>query len=175
RAGAGLALTDYAALEREPELACAFEHVVLVDPPRGELDELRSGFPCGDGGPGFLHVLWTEAEREFAARALAEQWPGREAVATAFKALRGVGEASGASLRQALAGEGKHPLCPEACARRFRVLRELGLLQGDPEGGAGVVRVVSSEKTDLRRSAAFRAYETRLSEDRQFLARPKPR
>jgi single-stranded-DNA-specific exonuclease len=175
RASAGLALTDFPALEREPELACAFEHVVLVDPPRGEVDELRAGFPCAEGGPGFLHVLYTDAEREFAAKALAEQWPGREAVAATFRALREAGEAGGASLRQALSGEGKYPLCPEACARRFRVLRELGLLQGEPEGGAGVVRVVSSERTDLQRSAAFRAYGTRLSEDQQFLARPKPR
>jgi hypothetical protein len=175
RAGAGLALTDYAALEREPELACAFEHVVLLDPPRGEVDELRAGFPCVDGGPGFLHVLWTEAEQEFAGKALAEQWATREGVAAAYRALRELGEASGSALRRALTGEGGYPLCPEAAARRFRVLRELGLLQGSPDGGAGVVRVVSSKGTDLQRSAAFRAYSARLSEARQYLARPKPR
>ncbi|HEV2789986.1 MAG TPA: single-stranded-DNA-specific exonuclease RecJ [Solirubrobacterales bacterium] len=174
RASAGLALTDFAALEREPELACAFEHVVLVDPPRGELDRLRAALPCAEGG--FLHVLWTEAEREFAGKALAEQWPTRDGVAAAYRALREAGEASGPELRQALVGEGGYPLCPEACARRFRVLRELGLAQGPAEGGAGVVRVVSSsERTDLQRSAAFRAYSDRLSEAQQYLARPKPR
>jgi single-stranded-DNA-specific exonuclease len=175
RAGAGLALTDFAALEREPELACAFEHVVLVDPPRSALDELRAGSPCANGGPGFLHVLWTEAEREFAGRALAEQWPTREGVAASYRALRDLREAGGRDLREALAGRGSHPLCPEACARRFRVLGELGLVQGSPEGGAGIVRVVSSGKTDLQRSAAFRAYSERLSEAQRYLARPKPR
>jgi len=175
KADAGLAVVDYAALERVPELACAFEHVVLVDPPRSALDETLAGLPCPDGGPGFLHVLWSDPEREFASKALAEQWPGREAVVGSFRALREMGEASGEELRKALAGEGNHPLCPEACARRFRVLSELGLLQGEPEGGAGVVRVVSSEKTELQRSAAFRAYGERLSEAQQFLARPKPR
>jgi single-stranded-DNA-specific exonuclease len=175
KAEAGLAVTDYAALERAPELVGAFEHVVLVDPPRSALDEIATGAPCEGGEPGFLHVLWSDAEREFAARALAEQWPGREAVAVSFRALRERDEAGGTELREALAGSGSHPLCPEACARRFRVLSELGLLQGAPAGGAGVVRVVSSEQTDLQRSAAFRAYAERLSEAQRFLARPKPR
>ncbi len=175
RAASGLALTDFAALEREPELAAAFEHVVLVDPPRGTGDEQRVGLPGGGEEAGFLHALWTDAEREFAAKALAEQWPGREAVAVSFKALREVGDAGGDDLRKALAGAGNYPLCPEACARRFRVLADLGLVQGAPEGGAGVVRVVSSERTDLQRSAAFRAFSERLSEAQQYLARPKLR
>ncbi len=173
RAAAGLALTDFGALEREPELACAFEHVVLVDPPRSELDELLAGLPCVEAGPGFLHILWTEAEQGFATQALAEQWATREGVAATYRSLRQTGDARGHRLREALAGSGGHPLCPEASARRFRVLRELGLLQGSPEGGDGIVRVVSSVRTDLQRSAAFRAYSARLSEAQQFLARPK--
>jgi hypothetical protein len=175
KADAGLAVTDYAALERAPKLSCAFGHIALVDPPRSELDERRTQLPCGEGEPGFLHLLWSEAEQKFAANALGEQWPGREAVASSFRALRELGEAGGGQLRNSLAGEGNHPLCPEACARRFRVLSELGLLQGAPEGGAGVVRAVSSGKTELQRSAAFRAYSERLSEAQRFLARPKPR
>jgi single-stranded-DNA-specific exonuclease len=174
RAMAGLAVTDYGALARAPELARAFEHVVLVDPPAHRLDEVRVSRSCAEGGPGFLHVLWSEAEREFAAKVAAEQWPSRGAVASSFRALRELGEGGGAALRRALAGEGNHLLCPEACARRFRVLSELGLLQGSPEGGAGVIRVVSSsERTELQRSAAFRAYSERLSEAQRFLARPK--
>ncbi|HKO38612.1 MAG TPA: single-stranded-DNA-specific exonuclease RecJ [Solirubrobacterales bacterium] len=172
RAQSGLALTDFGALEREPELPGSFEHVVLVDPPRGEHDELRVGLSFSGEESGFLHVVWTEAEREFAGRVLAEQWPTREGVAMTYRALRQVGDCRGRRLREALAGSGGHPLCPEASARRFRVLRELGLLQGSPEGG-GVVRVVSSVRTDLQRSAAFRAYSERLSEAQRFLARPK--
>jgi single-stranded-DNA-specific exonuclease len=175
KAEAGLAVIDYAALERAPELACAFEHVVLVDPPRNALDEMRAGLPCPGGRPGFLHVLWSDPEVDFAGRALVEQWPGREAVGGAFRALRERGEAAGEQLREAMVGSGRYPLCPEACARRFRVLAELGLVQGAPAGGAGVVRVVSSERAELQHSAAFRAYGERLSEAQQFLARSKPR
>jgi single-stranded-DNA-specific exonuclease len=177
RAEGGLALTDYAALERSREMACEFEHVVLVDPPREELDELLAGAPYAGAAPGveggFLHRAWTEAELEFAGQVLAEQWATREGVAATYRALRQTGDARGTRLRGALAGSGGHPLCPEAAARRFRVLRELGLLQGTPDGGAGVVRVVSSVRTDLQRSAAFRAYNDRLSEAQQYLARPK--
>jgi len=175
RGESGLALTDFGTLVREPELAEAFEHVALVDPPRDELDEMRAGLPCSEAGPGFLHLLWTEAEREFAAKALAEQWATREGVAITYRALRQTGDARGCRLREALAGGGNYPLCPEASARRFRVLSDLGLLQGSPAGGEGVVRVVSSVRTDLQRSAAFRAYSERLSEAQRFLARPKPR
>lgn len=174
RAASGLALIDFAALERAPELTAAFEHVVIVDPPRREDDEKLAGAPCGDSSPGYLHVLWSEGEIEFATKALAEQWATREGVAATYRALRQTGDARGCRLREALAGVGDHLLCPEAAARRFRVLRELGLLQGSPEGGAGTVRVVSSVRTDLQRSAAFRAYDERLSEAQRFLARPKP-
>lgn len=173
RRTAGLALVDYGALERAPELAAGFEHVVLVDPPREELDVARAELPCSASDAGFLHTLWTDAERDFAAQSLAEQWATREGVAATYRALRQIGDARGCRLREALTGTGAYPLCPEASARRFRVLRELGLLQGSPEGGGGVVRVVSSVRTDLQRSAAFRAYSDRLAEDQQFLTRAK--
>ena len=173
RAASGLALIDFGALKREPELAAAFEHVVLVDPPSSEGDERRAAFPWEGDEVGFLHVLWTQAEAEFAGKVLAEQWPAREAIAGTFKALRELDEVGGEALRQALAGTGGYPLSPEVSARRFRVLSELGLVQGAPEAGAGVVRVVSSERTELQRSAAFRAYSERLSEAQKYLARPK--
>jgi single-stranded-DNA-specific exonuclease len=175
RSTSGLALIDYGALEREPELAAEFEHIVLVDPPRQVGDVDRVGQAWSQASPGFLHALWTEAEQEFAIQALAEQWATREGVAATYRALRQTGDAHGCRLRRALAGAGPHPLCPEAAARRFRVLRDLGLLQGAPERGGGVVRVVSSVRTDLQRSVAFRAYSDRLSEDQQFLTRPKLR
>jgi single-stranded-DNA-specific exonuclease len=170
RSDSGLALTDFAALARAPEVVRAFEHVVFVDPPAGDEEAVPGAL-----GEGFLHLLWTDAEREFAAEVVAEQWATREGVAAAYRALRKDGELAGGELRRALSGAGKHPLCPEAAARRFRVLRELGLVHGETEGGGGVARAVSSEQTDLQRSGAFRAYSHRLSEAQRYLARPKPR
>jgi single-stranded-DNA-specific exonuclease len=168
RADGGLALTDYAALVAEPELAAAFEHVVLVDPPSSLQAEERAA-----AGTGYLHRLWTEAELPFALSVLEEQLAARKTVARVFRSLREAGESSGPELRRALAGDGPHPLAPEHAARSFRVLKELGLLSGEPGQGDGVVGVVSSEGTDLERSAAFRAYSDDFAEAQRFLERPK--
>jgi hypothetical protein len=173
RAGAGLALTDYAALETAPELAESFEHVVLVDPPRSAADEQRAARPLAAPSPGFLHRVWTEAELGFAVSASDEQLASRATIAVAFRRLREVGEVSGEAVREALAGPGPHPLCPETSARCLRVLTEVRLVSGDPSAGAGSVGVVSSEGTDLERSAAFRAYRAAHSEAQRYLERPK--
>jgi single-stranded-DNA-specific exonuclease len=173
RGSGGLALTDYAALRTAPELAASFEHVVMVDPPRGRADEDRCGRARSGAESGFLHRLWTEAEQGFAVSASDEQQASRAALAGVFRRLREAGEASGSELREALAGDGVHPLGPEAAARCFRVLAELSLVTGEPSGGAGVVGVVSSEGTDLERSATFRAYRADHSETQPYLERPK--
>ncbi len=177
---AGFALVDYLALERaSDDLVAGFEHVVLVDPPHSAAAEALAARPrterggTGDLPSGFLHLLWGNAEREFALAVLDEQCASRGAVAAVFRALREAGEASGPALREALGGGGAHPHSPEAAGRCFRVLTELGLVAGEPAAGAGAVGVVSSEGTDLERSAAFRAYRRDHSEASQYLARPQ--
>jgi single-stranded-DNA-specific exonuclease len=172
RATGGLALVDYEALGRASGLAAEFEHVVLIDPPRGGGDSSRvMRLPAESAG--FLHPLWTAAEVGFSGSALAEQLASRATVVAAFRALREAGEASGATLREALSGFASHPVAPEVAARCFRVLAELGLVAGEPRGGAGVVGVVSSTGTDLERSPAFRAYRADQAEALTYLERPK--
>ncbi len=174
KAGGGFALTDYATLERHGEgVAERFEHVILVDPPPSPRAERLVGLPRSGADPAFLHVLWTEGEMEFALGVLAAAAPSRGSIAGVFRSLREAGECSGAELRKALGGDGARPLAPETAGRCFRVLRELGLVRGEPSGGAGVVGVVSSEGTDLERSGAFRAYGEEHSEAQRFLERPK--
>jgi single-stranded-DNA-specific exonuclease len=126
-------------------------------------------------GPGFLHPLHSEAEQEFGLGVLGRQAPSRETIAGVFRALRTADQASGPDLRAALAGPGPHRLAPETAARAFRVLRELGLVAGDTNAGTGPVGVVSSEGTDLERSAAFRSYSEDHSEAQSFLRSQKPR
>lgn len=180
RADSGLALVDYAALAMAPDLAAHFEHVVLVDAPRSAADVANATAPF-DAAPaggssrasGFIHPLFSEAERSFSLGVLARQAPSRETIASVFKALRAGGQLTGAELRSALAGPGPHPLDPEAAARAFRVLRDLGLVAGSTNAGDGLVGVVSSEGTDLERSAAFRVYSKEHSEAQKFLQSPK--
>jgi single-stranded-DNA-specific exonuclease len=163
----GLRLADYGELERIPSLAGEFVHVVLVDPPASpQLAQLASR-PHPEGG--YLHRAWGDAEWRLAAKLLGEQLPQREALIAAFRDLRDAGQVDGEELRTALRGGRLRPRSPEAAARCFRVLAELGLVHGAPIGGSGVVGVVSSEGTDLERSAAFRAYSVRYQEACQFL------
>jgi hypothetical protein len=168
RGGGGLALTDFAALQAAPDLAARFEHVVLVDPPRSPADQARVEHAREGQPAGFLHTLWTPAELAFSIAALGEQTASRPAVAAVFRALRQAGDGT---LREALAAGGAYPLGPEAAGRCFRVLKELELVSGEPGGGNGAVGVVSSEGTDLERSAAFRVYRADHSEAQQYLER----
>jgi single-stranded-DNA-specific exonuclease len=165
----GSELVEHAELEREPGLAAGFEHVVLVDPPPFVHLERFASRPTATGG--YLHPVWGEAEWRFSLAALARQTARRPELIAVFRDLREAGGASGERLLEALRGTGPRPRGPEAAARCFRVLEELGLLRGRPQGGDGGVGVVSSEGTDLERSPAFRAYGARHEEGRRYLER----
>lgn len=163
----GARVADYAELERDPELVADFDHVVLVDPPPSpELLALASHSPV-EGG--YLHRVWGEAEWRFALSAAAAQLAQRPTLIALFRDLREAGEVSGEELRETLVGSPPAERSPETAARCFRILAELGLVQGEPAAGGGVVGVVSSEGTDLERSASYRAYSARHEEARQYL------
>jgi single-stranded-DNA-specific exonuclease len=167
-AGADVVLADAAALEAEPELAMRFEHVVLVDPPQfAHVEELAMR------GEGYAHLAWGEPEHRFALAMLDVQLARREVLIGTFRDLREAGEASGEELLAALRGSGRFPRSPVAAARCLRVLGELGLAQGTPAAGDGTLGVVSSEGTELERSAAYRAYGARHQEGQRFLERRK--
>jgi single-stranded-DNA-specific exonuclease len=165
-AGAGLA--EYAELERDPGLARKAEHLVLVDPPPFPHLERLVSEPCPDGG-GFLHPAWGEPELRFTIAALGDQLARRGVLAGVFRDLREASEADGGDLYATLRGDGPHPRGPEAAARCFAVLAELGLVHGAADRGRGVIGVVSSEGTDLERSAAYRAYGARYQEGLRYL------
>jgi single-stranded-DNA-specific exonuclease len=168
--GRGLAIADWAALGRHPELARPFEHVVMVDPaPLPALEALAAR------GSGYLHLAWGQAELELAMRVHELDWPRRAALAGFYRELRercgGTGALTADALGQALAGDGRYPRSAEQAARRCRVLAELGLIAWEGRGVARSLRVVSSEATDLVRSTAFRAYRARFEEGKRFLSR----
>jgi single-stranded-DNA-specific exonuclease len=165
----GVRLADYLELERDPGLCAEFDHVVLVDPPPNiEAERLVSA--CAAEGA-FLHLAWGEAEWRFACHALGTHLPQRPALIELFRELREAGEPSGERQLVPLRGSAAAPRAPEAAARAFRVLGELGLVAGEPGPGDGVLRVVSSEGTELERSAAFRAYRSRYEECLRYLER----
>jgi single-stranded-DNA-specific exonuclease len=172
------AVADYSTLERTPSLAAEYEHVVLLDPPTSASHEQLAARPVDGwsdraGHPGYLHEAWGQGEVSQALTVLEEQLARRPALIAVFRNLREAGETSGESLREALAKAGTRERGPETAARCFRVLTELGLVEGDPDCGRGQVGVVSSGRTDLERSAAFRAYSAQYEEGRRYLERHK--
>jgi single-stranded-DNA-specific exonuclease len=177
--GSGVLLADWPALERRPGLPDGFSHVLVIDPaPFAHLDRLAAA------GEGYLHDLCGPAEAEFALRVLADEWPSRASLGELYRALR-AGCAAGRLVagddravlaadeaRTTLAGaERRHPRSPEACGRLGRILGELGLIRWQGSDTARTLGVVSSEATDLNRSAAFVAYRDRYEEGRRFLNR----
>jgi single-stranded-DNA-specific exonuclease len=164
-------LADWHALERTPKLPRKFEHVVLVDPPPFAHIERAASLADGEGG--YVHLAWGAAEYRTARAAFDEQMARRPALIALYRALREEGEAEGESLLGALRGTAPRRRGPEAAARCLRVLAELGLVQGTPQRGEGMLRVVSSEGTDLERSEAFRAYGARHEEGLAYLERRK--
>jgi len=170
-AGEGLRLADYAELEQAPGLPAGFSHVVLFDPPPFErLERLASR---ADREGRYLHRAWGEAEWCLAARSVAEQLAQRPTLIGLFRDLRDAAPSGGEELRKALLGSGSQPRRADVAARCFRVLAELGLVEGTPGGGGGEVGVVSSEGTDLEDSSSFRAYSARYQEAKLFLERQR--
>jgi single-stranded-DNA-specific exonuclease len=162
----GVVLADAAALAADPQLAAGFEHVVFVDPPQfAQVEELAMA------GEDYAHLAWGDAEHRFATAMLDEQLARRAVLIALFRDLREAGEASGPELLAALRGSGRQPRSAETAARCLRVLSELGLVRGTPDGGGGSVGVVSSEGTELERSAAYSAYGARHQEGLRYLER----
>jgi single-stranded-DNA-specific exonuclease len=166
----GLALADYAALELLDPGVLGFGHVVLVDPAPSARLEAIAARPPSDR-PGYLHHAWGEPERGFGLRVVEDELGLRRPLAAIFRDLREAGRAEGERLRALLCGNGKHRRSPELAGRCVRVLLELGLLERPRNDGARALGAVSSDATDLERSAAFRVYRIRLEEAKRFLGR----
>jgi hypothetical protein len=179
---AGLVLADWTSIALRLQAPLAFRHVVLIDPPPSEPVEgiawAASESPAIGGGAGsYIHLAWGPAEADLAERLFDWEWNLRAAIREIWRGLAGTeGEASGAGLRSLLAGESSYPRTPELAARCVRVLTDLGLCEWLPNGGAPVLRVLSSERTELGRSRAYGACVARHQEAIRFLrsrAQPK--
>jgi single-stranded-DNA-specific exonuclease len=169
--GGGVALADWAALARMPEMGARFEHLVLIDPPPfPHLEQLASAPPSAlDGRSGFLHLAWGEAEIEFALRVHEEEWPQRPALVSPYRALN----EPDVDPRDALRGTARYPCSPEVAGRRLRVLEEAGAVRWQQSSATPALGVVSSEAKNLEQVEAFVAYRDRYEEGRRFLSRQR--
>ena len=119
RAEAGLALTDFWALARSPEIGLGFDHVVLVDPP--PFPHLAALSARGNNDrPGFLHSAWGEQERGFALRVLDHELGMRQPLRDVFRGLCKAKSTEREALWEVLCGSGGHSHSPELAARCVR-------------------------------------------------------
>jgi single-stranded-DNA-specific exonuclease len=137
----GFDLTDHASLERDPQLADAYDHLVVLDPP--PYDGLAAS-----PGPA-VHLAYGEPERAFAAQALEHHFNLRESIAAVYRALK--------------RGEPLDGFDAVVAGRALTVLEELGLVDGLSVQPA-------PQRTELQRSAAYRAYTLRLEDGRRWLS-----
>jgi single-stranded-DNA-specific exonuclease len=161
----GFALTSWAALEDDPELAAGFDHVVAIDPPaHRHVHDLV----VHASGTGWTHLAWGEAELRFAHRIHQWDYALREPLATVFRALRAARQTGGEALEAVLRGEGPQPRSAALAGRLVRILTELELAVLDREGPALTVAEAPA-RTALERSAAYRAYQRRLEDGLRYL------
>jgi single-stranded-DNA-specific exonuclease len=158
----GFALCSYDALERDPALAAGFAHVVALDPPaQPGLEHLP--------GDGWTHLAWGAAELGFAQRIHEWDYALRAPLASVYRALREAGGARGEACEAMLSGDGAQPRSAALAGRLVRVLAELDLVVLEREAPALTV-AERPERTELERSAAYRAYQQRLEDGLTYLA-----
>ena len=154
----GFALASWAALEADPALAAPYAHVVAIDPPSRR------------GGLAHVTVLaWGVPELHFARQIHEREHRLREPLAALYRALRDAGGARGEHLAGLLHGPDRRWSAALA-GRLLRVLAELELV--DLDRAARAVRVPAARRTELERSASYRASQRRLEEGLAWLSVP---
>jgi single-stranded-DNA-specific exonuclease len=162
----GFALVAWSAVEDDPELVAAYDHVVVIDPPAGEQIEHLPG-------TGWTHLAWGPAELSFARRIHEWDYALRAPLTDLYRAIRAAGSMDGEASEAALRGDGPQPRSAALAGRLVRVLSELHLVELRREGPALTV-VAPPVRTSLERSPAFRAYQRRLEDGLRFLNSPQP-
>jgi single-stranded-DNA-specific exonuclease len=163
----GMAVASWAALEADPRLAGAHDHLVALDPPPGGIADplMRQSARA--------HMAWGPAEAEFALQVWRAELDLRPALASAYRSLRELPrEADPNALQAALQGDGRYPRSPVSCARLIEVLGELALIEfaADPPA----CRVLEADRANLDSSPAYRACNERLASIEHALAAELP-
>jgi single-stranded-DNA-specific exonuclease len=164
----GFALCSHAALARAPELADAFQHLVVLDPPAHADEDVRLRHRAGSGGSAsYTHLCWGAAELRFAQQIHELEHGLRATLVPLYRALRDRGGAAGEELEALLRGDGPHTRSVAQAARLVAILTELDLVSLDRDTPALTVR--DTERTTLERSATYRATMQRYEDGLRWL------
>ena len=164
------ALVSWDVLAADPGVVREFTHLIALDPPASPAErDLLAAAPSPPGG--FAHLAWGAAEAEFALGIARRDLHLRPAVAAVYRELRDAGPCAGRQLEDVLRGSGAHPRPPVLAARAVRVLVELGLLAFEPAAAGGyAARVLDAGRTELERSATYRACAERLADATAYIS-----
>jgi single-stranded-DNA-specific exonuclease len=152
-AGADIVLAGYDVVAARPQVAAAFAHVVLLDPP---FTRRLFALVAGAAPQAWIHALWGAAEAEFAARAAVDL----ELDGVMRRVWRTLSAGSGVfddDLEQALLRGEPFLLPGGVVAAALRALREAGLLH-TREGGYHLVR--PQGKVDVSRTASHSSWHS---------------
>ncbi len=159
----GFALISYHALERDPEIAERFAHLVALDPPASSRARQLLA-----GGGGFAHLAWGEPELRFAQQMHELEYGLRASLVAFYRALRLRGRVTGQELEHLLRGDGPHARPARLAARLIKVLAELELVSLDRDLPA--LAIAGAAPTALERSPAYRVYAQQYEDGRRFLS-----
>lgn len=161
----GFALTDHAALARQPALLLTGDHVVVLDPPA---EPAALGLLVASAPGRTTHLAWGDPELAFALEAHAREHDLRSDLTALYRLLRDAHALAGEELAVALRGDGSSPRTPALAGRCLRVLVELGLVHVDAARRS--VTLEPAQPTRLERSATFRDAQRRLEDGRRRLS-----
>jgi hypothetical protein len=139
--------------------------VVALDPP---------AWPAGEtllanaSGSGFAHLVWGEAEVEFALSVARRSLDMRAELVALYKELRSGGALAGEPLTAVLQGPGAHSRTPDQAARLVTVLSEVGLLAIEPGPS---LQMLEAHRTELERSPTYMKALERYAMARAYLER----
>jgi len=155
-AGPDVVMTSYDVVAARPQLAAAFTHVVLLDPPftRGLFAAVAAAAPQA-----WLHALWGRDEAGFAAQVAAAELDLDTVMRRAWRALSASGDRFDEALAQELLrGDDSLLRLAGAAAAALRALRDAGLLHIDGAGSYHLERPQS--KVDVTQTDTYRAWHT---------------
>jgi hypothetical protein len=152
-AGPDVVMTGYDVMAARPQLAAAFAHVVLLDPPfTGRLlAALAAAAP-----EAWLHALWGRAEAGFAEQVAATELDLDAAMRRAWRALSAAGGRFEETLAQELLRGDPFLRSAGATAAALRGLRGAGLLHVDGAGGYHLERPQS--KVDVTQTETYKVW-----------------
>ncbi|MCX6363428.1 MAG: single-stranded-DNA-specific exonuclease RecJ [Actinobacteria bacterium] len=152
-AGPDIVMTGYDVVAARPQLAAAFAHIVLLDPPftRRLIATLFAAAP-----EAWVHVAWGRAEADFAAQVAAADLDLDTAMRRAWRALSSAAGRFDEALEQELLGGDQFLRSAGATAAALRSLRDACLLRVDGTGGYHLERPQS--KVDVTQTDTFKAW-----------------